>query len=77
MDETVVQNALMGMLMGIICGMIPLILGLKKQREGLAIASVVICALSGAFLGLLLAAPASAILSVIIGTMDAPKKDGQ
>lgn len=51
MDETIIQNALMGMLMGIICGIIPLILALRKQREGIAIAAVLTCGLAGAFMG--------------------------
>jgi hypothetical protein len=75
MDETIIQNALMGMLMGIICGIIPLILALRKQREGIAIAAVLTCGLAGAFMGLLLAAPAAGIFAALIGTMEAPKKD--
>ena len=76
MDE-VIQNALVGMLMGLFCGMAPMILALKKSREGLAIASVVACGAAGAVLGLILALPAAAILSVIVGTLDNTKREGQ
>lgn len=73
MDD-VVQNAIIGMLMGLFCGMAPMIFAIKKHREGLAIASVIACGAAGAVLGLILALPTAAILCVIVGTLDDTKK---
>jgi hypothetical protein len=77
MEAEVVQNAIVGMLMGLVCGMIPMILAIKKGREGFAIASVVVCGIAGAVLGLILAAPAAGILAALVGTMETTKKDGK
>ena len=57
--DNIVQYAFVGTLMGVVCGIAPLIVAMRKGREGLAIASIVTCAVCGALGGAILAIPAS------------------
>lgn len=74
MSEDVLNNALIGMLMGLVCGIAPLILSLKKGKEGLAVAGLIFCALSGAILGVILALPVALILCAVALSLDKSEK---
>lgn len=51
---------------GLLCGLIPLIMGLKRQQAVLAIIGFVLCIVAGLVLGILLAAPTAGIFAWII-----------
>jgi hypothetical protein len=51
---------------GALCGLLPLILALKKQRLGLALGSWISCVIAGLVLGLILAVPVSIVFTVVI-----------
>ncbi len=63
-----------GFVVGVLCGLLPLILGLKKQRCGLALTSCISCVVSGLILGLILAVPVSIIFTVVILFLKKPKE---
>jgi hypothetical protein len=69
MDE-LITNMVIGMLAGLVCGIAPLIVALKKRRAGLAILSLVLCGICGIILGVILAAPVAGILAAIAVTME-------
>ncbi len=50
---------------GALCGLLPLILALKKQRFGLALGSWICCVIAGLILGLILAVPVSIVFTVV------------
>ena len=51
---------------GAICGLLPMIIALKKQRRKIALISWISCVISGFILGLILAVPVSIIFTVVI-----------
>lgn len=55
-----------GLIAGALCGSIPLALGLKREKKGLATAGMICCVVGGGVLGLLLAGPLALIFSIII-----------
>jgi len=69
MDE-LISNMVIGMLAGLVCGIAPVIVAMKKRRAGLAILSLVLCGICGTILGVILAAPVAGILSAVAITMD-------
>ena len=60
--DNILQAAFVGMFAGIVCGIAPLIAALRKNRETLAVTSILICALCGALGGVILATPVSLML---------------
>jgi hypothetical protein len=60
-----------GLLAGAACGAVPLTVGLKRQRPGLAIGGMITCVIAGLFCGLILAVPASIVFTSMI--MATPK----
>ncbi len=63
-----------GFVVGALCGLLPLIIGLKKQRRGLALTSCISCVVSGLILGLILAVPVSIIFTVVILCLKKPEE---
>jgi predicted lipid-binding transport protein (Tim44 family) len=63
-----------GLVAGALCGLLPLLLGMKKQRRGLALASWISCVLSGLILGLLLAVPVASVFTVVILCLKKPEQ---
>lgn len=63
-----------GFVVGVLCGLLPLIIALKKQRRGFALTSFVGCIVSGLILGLILAGPVSIIFTVIILCLNKPEE---
>jgi MFS family permease len=55
-----------GFVVGALCGLLPLLVGLKKQRRGLALAGWISCVVAGLILGLLLAIPVALVFTVVI-----------
>jgi uncharacterized membrane protein len=68
LDQVVVWGgAFIGaFVVGALCGLLPLILALKKQRLGLALGSWISCVIAGLVLGLILAVPVSIVFTVVI-----------
>jgi hypothetical protein len=56
-------------IIGLICGLVPLIFGLKKGQQTMAIIAMFACVISGAFLGALLAIPVAAVFTIVIWSM--------
>jgi hypothetical protein len=52
--------------MGGLCGLLPLIIGMRKGQQGLGLTGFVVCVLCGLVLGVLLAAPAAIVFTLII-----------
>ena len=50
---------------GVLCGMAPFIVARNKGKPDLALTALIICAISGAMLGLLLAVPAALIMLAV------------
>ena len=57
--DNLIQAVFVGSLIGIICGIAPLIVSIRKSRDGLAVASMVTCFVCGALGGAILAIPVS------------------
>jgi len=55
-----------GLVAGALCGTLPLVIGLKRKCQGLAIGGFIACVIGGAILGLLLAVPLALIFTTII-----------
>src|SRR5438477_6962276 len=53
-------------MVGVICGLVPLITGIVRRRPALAFGGLCACVVSGFLLGLLLAVPVSALFTVLI-----------
>ena len=67
MDGAFLVGVVIGSLvMGALVGLIPLIVGLKKQAKGLAIAGFVACIVANFILGLLLSLPVAIVFLIII-----------
>jgi ABC-type phosphate transport system permease subunit len=60
------KAAVVGLIAGICCGLVPMALGVWKGRQVLGVVALVVCALCGAFLGLLLAVPVAIVFSLAI-----------
>jgi hypothetical protein len=61
--------ALIGLVAGIVCGLIPLAAGLIKHRIALGVIGLVVCAACGAILGILLALPVAIVFTLAIVLM--------
>ncbi len=61
-----------GFFVGAICGILPLVFALKKERRGLAIASWVSCVVAGLVLGIILALPVAIIFTIVIVCLKKP-----
>ena len=61
-----------GFVAGAICGILPLVLALKKERRALAFASWISCVLAGLILGVILALPVAIIFTIIIVCLKKP-----
>jgi hypothetical protein len=61
--------ALVGLVAGIVCGLIPLAAGLIKHRMTLGVVGLVVSALCGALLGILLALPVAIVFTLAIVLM--------
>jgi hypothetical protein len=59
-------NVIGGLVAGLVMGLIPLIVGLKKRQKALAWSGFGACILSGLLLGLLLALPVAIVFLIII-----------
>ena len=63
-----------GFIVGGLCGLLPLLIGLKRQRPGLAWGSWISCVAAGLVLGLLLAVPVAIVFTVIILCLRKPER---
>lgn len=63
---------LFGLLAGIVCGIAPLIIAIKKGRDSFGVWSMVACAIAGTILGMLLAVPVAGIACALL-IADNPK----
>jgi len=64
-----------GLVVGMLCGLGPLLTGRKRGREALGIGGFIACAISGLVLGLLLAIPVALIFTMIIFFSKPPAAD--
>lgn len=55
-----------GLAVGAICGLVPLVYGLVRGRTGLAIGGFVACLVGGVALGLLLAVPLAGLFAYLV-----------
>jgi hypothetical protein len=55
-----------GLIAGLVCGAVPMLLGATKNQLGLGFVGLIVCAISGTILGLLLAIPASGLFVWLI-----------
>ena len=60
---------LVGFIVGVVCGLAPLISGFLTGRVGLGVAGLVVTAISGALLGLLLAVPVAIVFTLAVWFM--------
>jgi hypothetical protein len=65
-----------GLVAGAFCGLLPLVLGLKKRREILAFVGWFSCVASGFILGLILAVPVSVAFTIVLLCLRKPEEDG-
>ncbi len=63
------EAALVGLVVGVLVGLVPLISGLVRNRRTLGIIGFVASAVSGAILGLLLALPVALVFTLAIFLM--------
>ena len=69
MDGAFMAGVLVGaLLMGVVIGLIPLIIGIVKEQRTLGIIGLVSCIVGNLILGLLLSIPIALIFSIIILT---------
>lgn len=61
-----------GFVVGALCGVLPLKLGLKRERRRLALGSWISCVVAGLGLGLIGAVPVSIVFTVIILCLEKP-----
>lgn len=73
-EDRVMQYAIVGTLWGFLCGVGPLIYGVKHKKELLGVIGMFSCAASGAFLGVFLAVPVALIFFAVIVVVDSEKK---
>lgn len=71
-----IVGALVGSAMGLACGKIPMAYATERRRDGLGLAAMVSCVLSGFLLGCLLALPVAMIWTLIIICVG-PAPDGR
>src|SRR5207245_7752981 len=62
-----------GAVIGILCGMMPMRLALKRDRVELGVGAMIICVLCGFIGGLLIAFPAALIATGFVSAMSKPK----
>jgi hypothetical protein len=55
-----------GLIAGVLCGSLPLFIGIRRGRPKLAIAAMVSCAAAGLALGILLAVPTTLVFTTVI-----------
>ena len=65
-----INAAIVGMGFGFICGVGPLVYGMKRKKEGMALASLVLCGVAGAIYGLFLAVPVAGIMFAVMSDAD-------
>jgi hypothetical protein len=63
--NSLIPHIILGTLIGILLGIIPLVVGVKKEKLSLGIGGFFASALSGAILGLILAVPIAIIFTVL------------
>ena len=69
MDGAFMAGVLVGaLLMGVVIGLIPLIIGIVKEQRNLGIIGLVSCTVGNLILGLFLSIPIALIFSIIILT---------
>ena len=64
--EKMMSYAIAGTIAGLLLGLIPLITGVKRGKQGLGIAGFFACTVSGGLLGIILAGPVCAVFSWLI-----------
>jgi hypothetical protein len=62
----VARAAIAGLVAGILCGLVPLALGVWKDRAALGVVGLVVTAGCGALLGILLAIPVAIVFALAI-----------
>jgi hypothetical protein len=62
-----------GFIVGVLCGLVPLIVGIVKKRPVLGVVGFVSCVPCGLLLGLLLAGPVAAVFTIIIAVQPTPE----
>ena len=69
------MGALFGaVFVGILCGLIPLFLGGKRERPGIGWTGFVLCVVSGCLLGLIGALPMAGLMSLVIVAAGPPPR---
>jgi hypothetical protein len=67
--DVVTFKYLGGIVAGVICGILPYKVGKRRGLKKFAISGLIVCAVCGAFLGLLGAIPLSVIYTLVIVTI--------
>lgn len=65
-QEFTLVAIVVGLIVGMICGAVPLFIGASKNQIGLGITAFISCTVSGVVLGMLLAIPMSAVFVWLI-----------
>ena len=64
-----------GLVVGVLCGLAPLLIGRKRNRQALGKVGLIACIVSGLILGLILAIPVSIIFTMVIFFSKPPATD--
>lgn len=67
--DYIIYGFLVGGVIGLLIGLIPLFYGIKTEQKNIGIISLIVCGISGGVLGLLLAIPVCILCCVIIYMM--------
>lgn len=70
------QALVIGAVVGTLCGLVPLIVGLVRNQVVLAVGGFVSCVVGGAVLGLILAIPLAAVFTILIVTRSRGQRAG-
>ena len=64
-----IRAVVVGLLVGGVCGAIPLFFGIRRGRSKLAVAAMISCLVAGAVLHVILAAPTAIVFTAVILAM--------
>ena len=63
------------LLVGVLCGLVPLTLGYRREQLALGIVGCVACVAGGLLFGLFLAGPLAFVFTLLIARTAAPERD--
>ncbi len=75
MTQSGINGMIFGTVEGLLLGLLPLILGMKKNQPGLAIGGFFGCLITGAFGGFILGIPTAALFWWLIKKAENKSKD--